>query len=125
MNEKSQETKCHTKRFNPLGLLSLLMVLSVLGLLTENKGFFGFVGFAAYLRYFRVIPDEGFWENVKHASTIAFLLQVLLLIPTMVASYFFIDIENFVALALATCFTAAFITFSIALVYFEWKENQA
>lgn len=111
-------------KWNPLGLLVLLSILSVLGFLTENRGYLGFLGFLAYIRYFRVIPDECFWQNVKNAATIAFMLQLLSLIPAVFACFFFAQVENIVPTAFAWCFTASLIAFSVALVTFEKKENE-
>lgn len=113
------------KKWNPVGLLSLLSLFSIFGLLTGNKGFFGFLGFLAYLRYFRVIPDEGFWENIKNASMLAFFAQIVLLIPVILVCYLFFEVQNIAGIAFASSFAGGFIVFSVALAYFEWKEQEA
>lgn len=61
------------RKINPVGFLASISIISLLGIITKNQGWFGFLGFLYYLRYFWVVPDEGFFVNIKKSATIAFL----------------------------------------------------
>ena len=112
------------KKFNYLGLLSLLALIGILGFITPNKGFIGFLGFGYYVRYFLVIPDECFRQMVQKAATLAFMSEMLVLLPLMYLLVFLSNSTDAPKLAFAVVMVVSYFTFTFSLVFFEWKEQQ-
>lgn len=110
------------KRINPIGFLSIVSSISILGIFTKNPGWFGFLGFLFYLRYFWVIPDESFWKNIEKSATIAFLVQLFALIPTLMILGLFIKRENYIPESFGICFSIAVLCFTLSVTILEWKE---
>ncbi|MBS5594466.1 MAG: DUF3796 domain-containing protein [Clostridia bacterium] len=111
------------KRINLLGFLSLLALISVLALITKNQGWLGFLGFLYYLRYFWVIPDEAFIKYVEKSASLAFFTQTLSLIPFLFILRIF-GYENCIQLSFGICFSMGIFVFTLANVFFEWKESK-
>lgn len=111
-------------KMNYLGFLSLLALIAILGWTTDNTGLYGFFGFAAYLRYFWVVPDEFFRLNVQKAATAAFLAEMISLVPFMFACAYLYSGSKAVPTAFALSFGVTILTFTIALVVLEWKEQK-
>lgn len=112
------------KRINYLGLLSLLALIGMLGWTTENTGLFGFFGFLYYIRYFWVVPDELFRFHVQKAATIAFMAEMLLLIPFLFVGSCLLGITEALPTAFGLSFAAAILAFSAALLILEREEQQ-
>nr|WP_296487298.1 DUF3796 domain-containing protein [uncultured Acetatifactor sp.] len=114
--------KKHT--FNYLGLLSLLALIAVLGIVTENTGLYGFFGFAYYLRYFWVIPDEFFRFHVQKAATVAFMTEMVSLVPFMFVCAGIYGSIKAVPTAFGLSFAAAIFAFTVVLMILEAKERK-
>lgn len=110
-------------KLNPIGFLAFLALISLLGVTTGNKAWYCFLGFLSFLRYFWVIADEGFWNNIKQASTAAFMVQLFALLPTLWFSSFFVKGQNYIPVAFCTSFAIGNLAFSGILTYLEWKES--
>lgn len=87
-------------KLNYLGFLSLLALIAVLGWTTGNTGLYGFLGFAYYFRYFWVIPDELFLLTVQKSATLAFMAEMILLVPFMFTSSCLYDTAQAIPLPL-------------------------
>lgn len=111
-------------RVNGLGFLSLLALIAILGWYTENKGLYGFFGFVYYIRYFWVIPDELFRQNVQKAAVFAFMSEMILLVPFMFVCTFLYGAVRAVPAAFALGFAVTAFAFTIALVFWEWREQK-
>ena len=111
-------------KLNYLGFLSLLALIAVLGWTTGNTGLYGFLGFAYYFRYFWVIPDELFLLTVQKSATLAFMAEMILLVPFMFASSCRYDTAQAIPTAFGLSFAAAVFTFTAALIILEWKEQK-
>lgn len=110
-------------KLNPIGFLSLLALISLLGVTTGKKGWYGSLGYLYFIRYFWVIADEGFWNNIKQASTAAYMVQLFALLPTLLFSSLFVKGQNFIPVAFGISFATGNFIFLIFLTYLEWKEN--
>lgn len=110
------------KKINYLGFLSLLSLISILGIITDNRGLFGFLGFISYASYFKVIPDELFMDNLYKSCTMAFLLQVIVLVPLIFINYYFSWYENFVLGAMGMSFVVGLIAFTLKLYMLQIRE---
>ncbi|MCQ2560001.1 MAG: DUF3796 domain-containing protein [Clostridia bacterium] len=111
------------KKINYLGFLSLLSLIGLLGWTTGHEGFYGYFGFLCYVRYFWVIPDELFWLNVRKAATIAFLGEMIFLVPLMYFYVFSHEVSEAIQLAFGSSFIVAVVIFTLLLVGLEWKER--
>ena len=111
-------------RINYLGFLSLLALIAVLGWATENTGLYGFFGFAYYLRYFWILPDEFFRMHIQKAATLAFMTEMISLVPFMFACCWIYGSVKAVPMAMGLSFAAAIVAFTVALMVLEWKERK-
>lgn len=112
-------------KLNKLGLLSLLALIGILGFTTENKAYLGFFGFLGYVRYFFVTPDELFIQNIRKAASLGFFSGVIamgigILLHVLLSSL----IKNTAVLALAASYVVSMLSFSIALVVLELREQK-
>ncbi len=112
------------KQVNYLGFLSLLSLIAVLGWKSENSGLFGFLGFLYFIRYFRVIPDELFLLNVQRAATVAFMLGMISLVPSMFLCSAAWNTSSAIPAAFAMSFVVSAFSFTFSLVGMEWKEQR-
>ncbi len=112
------------KKINYLGFLSLLGLIGLLGIWTGNTGLCGFFGFLYYLRYFNVIPDELFLENLRKASTITWLAEMLALVPLMFLCHAMAEAEKALPMAFGLSFAVAIFVFTFALLGLEIKESR-
>lgn len=111
-------------KINYLGFLSVLSLIALLGLITNNTGLFVFFGFAYYIRYFRVIPDELFKLNVQKAATVAFMSEMISLVPFMfLFSYIYHSVKA-VPMAFGMSFAVSIFAFTGALMVLEWRERR-
>lgn len=111
------------KRINYLGFLSFLALIAVLGYCTENTGLYGFLGFLYYIRYFRVIPDELFRQNTQKAATVAWISELLILVPLMFICNAVYDPSKAIRTAFGLSFAVAIFIFTIVLMILEYKES--
>ncbi|MPN03729.1 hypothetical protein SDC9_150961 [bioreactor metagenome] len=108
-------------KVNALGFLSLLTLLGVLGLFL-HKPMLGFFGFAYYIRYFFITADELFQQNVRRAASLGFFSGVAATGISLALSILFPAIMPGNA-ALASCYVVSVFCFTLALLYFEVKEQ--
>lgn len=111
-------------RINYLGFLSLLSLIALLSWRAGNTGLLGFFGFAYYLRYFFVLPDEAFRENLQRAATLAFLSEMLSLVPLMGLCVWLYGGGRAVPAAFGLSFAVAILVFTVALQLLEWRERR-
>jgi hypothetical protein len=111
------------KEINKLGFMSLMALLGFIGIFSENKGFLGFFGFLCYARYFTVIPDELFKQFVRRSASIGFFTGTG---TTALAIAFLVLLEDIFTpvAAFAAGFVVSIIAFTIALIYFEYEDQQ-
>lgn len=112
------------RKMNYLGFLSLLALIAVLGWTTNNTGLYGFFGFAYYLRYFWVIPDEFFLFNIQKAATLAFMAEMISLVPFMFVCTYIYGAVKAVPAAFGLSFAVAIFTFTAFLIVLEMKERK-
>lgn len=111
-------------KINYLGFLSLLALIGILGWTTNNTGLYGFFGFAYYIRYFWVIPDEFFRFNVQKATTLAFMSEMISLVPFMFLCSYLYDGTKAVPMSFGLSFAASVLTFTFSIIILEWKEQK-
>lgn len=111
-------------KINYLGFLSLLALLAVLGWRTENTGLYGFFGFAYYLRYFWILPDECFLMHLQKAATMAFMAEMISLVPFMFVCCGVYGTVKAVPMAMGLSFAVAVVVFTVALMMLEWREQK-
>ncbi len=112
------------RKINYLGFLSLLSLIAVLGWWTENTNLYGFFGFAYYLHYFWVIPDECFLLNVQKAATLAFMSEMVSLVPFMFACVFAFGAVEAIPAAFGLSFAVTILVFTSAIIVLEWREQR-
>lgn len=112
------------RKINYLGFLSLLTLIAILGWTTKNSGLYGFFGFAYYLRYFWVIPDEFFQLNVQKSATLAFMSEMISLVPFMFICYHIYGAAKAIPTAFGLSFAVAIFAFTIAIIVLEARERK-
>ncbi len=115
--------KVNNKELNKLGFLSLIGLLGIFGIVTENKGFLGFFGYLYYIRYFTVIPDELFTDNLRKAGCNGFFTGIGVS-TIFLAVCLMVKKSGMFQLAFLSGFVVSMFAFSIALVYYEYKEQR-
>ena len=111
-------------KINYLGFLSLFALIGILGRTTGNTGLYGFIGFAYYFRYFWIMPDEYFQLNLQKAATLAFMAEMIALVPFMFICCFICRDINAISTAFGLSFVVAVFTFTFVLLILEEKERR-
>ncbi|WP_028044458.1 DUF3796 domain-containing protein [Candidatus Stoquefichus massiliensis] len=111
------------RKMNYLCLFSLLSLIGIIGYITHNNQLYVFFLFLYFIRYYWFIPDELFQLYLFHSAAIAFLTEMVLLIPATILTTCSYDNSQVLSRAFILSFAIAIFVFILLLSYQEVREH--